>query len=45
VKSRARLGTVDKFGGFRLVAPRCNCVVAGERFDLSTEDVIKTVEQ
>lgn len=38
-KSRARVGSVDNWGGFMLVNQR-NQVVAGGRFDLSAHDVI-----
>jgi hypothetical protein len=41
IKRRWRRGTVDNFGGFMLIEPRSNCVVAGARFDLSPEDVVK----
>jgi hypothetical protein len=40
-KSRWRLGSVDNFGQFRLVDRYGNYVVAGERFDLSAEEVIE----
>jgi hypothetical protein len=39
-RSRWRLGSIDNFGGYRLVDPDGNWVVAGERFDMSAEDVI-----
>lgn len=39
-KSRWRVGTVDNYGGFRLVEPFDNRVVGGERFDLEPEEVI-----
>jgi hypothetical protein len=38
-RSRWRCDTVDNRGGFMLIDER-NLVVAGERFDLSAEDVI-----
>lgn len=40
-RSRLRLGTLDNFGGYRLVDPFHNAIVAGERFDLSPQDVIE----
>jgi hypothetical protein len=40
-KSRARLGSIDNYGGFMLVNAHTNFVVAGERFNLSPEDVIE----
>jgi hypothetical protein len=40
-KSRWRSGSIDNFGGFMLVDPYINCVVNGERFNMSAEDVIK----
>jgi hypothetical protein len=39
-KSRGRQGTVDNRGGFMLIEPYRNIVLAGERFDWSGEDVI-----
>jgi hypothetical protein len=45
-KSRWRRDSIDNYGGFALVDER-NYIVAGERFDLSAEDVIDycTAEQ
>jgi hypothetical protein len=40
-KSRWRAGTIDNHGGFRLIEPRDNVCIAGERFDLTAEDVIE----
>jgi hypothetical protein len=40
-KSRWRYDSVDNFGGFMLVNPRYNCVVAGSRFDMTAEQVIE----
>jgi hypothetical protein len=40
-KSRFRLGTVDNRGGFMLLNPISNGVLAGERFDLTAEQVIE----
>jgi len=39
-KSRWRQCTIDNWGGFMLIEPCCNVVLAGERFDWSAEDVI-----
>jgi hypothetical protein len=40
-KSRWRLGSIDNYGDFQLFDPDRNWIVAGERFDLSAEDVIE----
>jgi hypothetical protein len=40
-KSRWRLDSIDNYGGFRIVDPYRNAVVAGERFDMSAEEVIQ----
>jgi hypothetical protein len=40
-KSRWRLGSIDNYGGFRLIDLYTNCAVEGVRFDLSAEDVIE----
>jgi hypothetical protein len=39
-KSRKRR-SIDNHGGFRIIEPYNNIVEAGERFDLSPEDVIE----
>jgi hypothetical protein len=39
-KSRWRAGSIDNYGGFRLVNEHNNFVEAGVRFELSAEDVI-----
>jgi hypothetical protein len=39
-KSRSRLRTIDNYGQFMLINLYRNCVLAGERFNLSPEDVI-----
>ncbi len=39
-KSRSRTISLDNYGGFMLVDPMRNCVVAGERFDLNAQEVI-----
>jgi hypothetical protein len=43
-KGRSRIGTVDNFGGFMLLNPYSNFVVAGARFELSAQDVIEICE-
>jgi len=35
------LGTIDNYGGLMLIEPVSNCVIEGERFQLSPDDVIK----
>ncbi len=40
VKSRKGIGSVDNFGGFMLVDAFLNIIEAGQRFDLSAEEVI-----
>jgi len=40
-KSRCGIGSVDNHGGFMLVDQLLNSVEAGDRFDLSADDVIK----
>jgi hypothetical protein len=44
-KSRWRSGTIDNFGGYRLIDPWRNVCIDGERFDLSAEYVIESCEQ
>jgi hypothetical protein len=39
-KSRTRTIHLNDHGGYMLIEPYRNCVVAGERFDLTAEDVI-----
>lgn len=39
-RSRKRSGSVDNYGHFMLVDPTTNFIVAGERFDMTAEDVI-----
>jgi hypothetical protein len=43
-KSRKRRVTIDNFGGFALIHPHYNCIVAGERFDMSADDVVEFCE-
>ena len=38
-KSRGRTHHADNYGGYRIVGPNLNTIDAGERFDLSLEDV------
>ena len=44
-KSRWRFGSIDNRGGFMLLNPDRNAVIAGERFDLSAEMVIEYCER
>lgn len=39
-KTRWHAGSVDNCGGFRLLDPHSNSVIAGEKFDLTPEQVI-----
>jgi hypothetical protein len=39
-KSRWRADSIDNMGGFMLVDPATNAVVAGSRFDMDAESVI-----
>jgi hypothetical protein len=43
-KWRGRLGTVDNRGGFALINPEYNFIIAGERFNLTAQDVIDICE-
>jgi len=44
-KSRKRRVTIDNFGGFALIHPHYNCIVAGETvFDMSADDVVEFCE-
>jgi hypothetical protein len=40
-KIALRRGTIDNRGGFTLLDPRANSVVAGVRFNLTAQDVVK----
>jgi hypothetical protein len=40
-KSRWRAGTVNSFGHFMLIDPYTNRIVAGQRSDMTAEEVIK----
>ena len=40
-RSRWRLGSHTNLGGFTLLDPRTNAVVAGERFELTPDDVVR----
>jgi hypothetical protein len=44
-KSRWRRGTVDNRGGFQVIEPYSNWIVAGERFDMTPEDLIAWCEE
>ena len=39
-KSRSRRGSSDNHGGFTIIDPNRNAIVAGERCDLSAKDVL-----
>ena len=39
-KSRCQVGTINNRGEFQLIDPVRNVIVAGERCDLTAEDVI-----
>lgn len=39
-KSRRHLGSIDNFGGYCLLDPFTNCIVAGGRYDLDAADVL-----
>jgi hypothetical protein len=39
-KTRWRRDTIDNRGGFQLLNPYSNWIVAGEKFDLSPDDVV-----
>jgi hypothetical protein len=38
-KSRVRNTNLDNWGGYMIIEPNMNSVVAGERFDMSLEEV------
>jgi hypothetical protein len=40
-KSRWRRDSMDNHGGFMLIEPNRNAIVAGEKFDLSADDVVR----
>jgi hypothetical protein len=40
-RSRWRAGSVDNWGNFQLIDPYTNWIVAGSRFDMTAEDVIR----
>ena len=39
-KFRWRKGSIDNFGEFMIIEPRCNYVLAGARFDYTADDVV-----
>src|SRR5207237_7532324 len=39
-KTRWRVGSIDNIGNFQLINPRTNMILAGERFDVTAEQVI-----
>jgi hypothetical protein len=40
-RSRWRTNTIDNQGGFRVIDPLNNLILAGERYDLTAGDVIE----
>jgi hypothetical protein len=40
-KSRWRRGTTDNHGGFQLIDPYRNSIVAGEKFNLTAEAIVE----
>jgi hypothetical protein len=40
-KTRWRRNSIENRGGFCITDPFCNAIIAGERFDLSPEEVIQ----
>jgi len=44
-KSRQGVGTIDNLGGFRLIDPDGNFIVAGERFDLDPDEIIELCQE
>lgn len=40
IKSRKGCGSIDNWGGFMIIDPSRNWLEAGERFDLSADEVI-----
>ena len=44
-KSREHSLHMNNLGGFRIVDPNRNCVVAGEKFNMSAEEVIAWCEE
>lgn len=44
-KTRWRAGTIDNLGLFRLIDPFMNAVVAGERYDMTAQEVIDYCQQ
>jgi hypothetical protein len=43
-KSRWRAGSIDNLGGFQIIDPWRNWIVAGQRFDFTARDVIEFCE-
>ena len=39
-KTRWRAGSIDNYGGFAVIDPLINAIVYGQRFNLSSKDVI-----
>lgn len=44
-KTRWRAGTIDNLGLFRLIDAFTNAIVAGERFDMTPQEVIEYCQQ
>jgi hypothetical protein len=42
-KSRCRLGSIDNFGGYRIIDSDTNFVVLGVRYELTLDDVERWV--
>lgn len=40
-KSRRRRDSLDNFGRFMLIDQYTNCIVAGERFDMTAHEVLE----
>ena len=40
-RSRWRAGSIDNLGDFQIIDPQQNWVIAGERFDLTADDVVE----
>jgi hypothetical protein len=43
-KSRWRRDSIDNHGGFCIINPDTNCILVGEKFDLTAADVIEWCE-
>jgi hypothetical protein len=45
VARKSRRLSIDNYGGFRIIEPRHNFVVAGSRFEMTAQDVIDFCEE